>query len=532
MNSGSEVGVKLDQSHPNLLGGVQFREAQAGLPVAQYVRMSTELQCYSTQNQMHAITSYAEAHGMVIVRSFSDEGKSGLSLDRRPGLLELLSAVQAGSADFKAVLVYDVSRWGRFQDVDESGYWEYICKRAGVKIHYCAEPFVNDDSLTSAITKSLKRAMAAEYSRELSVKTFAGQCRLVELGYRQGGPCGYGLRRMLIDQEHHPKGILPFGARKSLQTDRVVLVPGPEIEQRIVQEIYRSFVEEGKAQSTIANALNARGVASGTNLPWKPFHIHEILTNPKYVGSNVFNRASFKLSQQHVRNPESLWIRCDSAFAPIVSTELFERAKKLLEIRKYSQQEMLDRLRALLLQKGKLSSPLINQAPGIPKAWTFSRRFGGLRRAYEDVGYTPRHVVKLETEAIRHRCLSEFLSRLEAVGASATIDSRTGVIHINEDLTVWLGVSQCFGDGPESRWWIPQKTSSPFDLTIMARLNASNDATWDFYVFPKETLPKVRCLRRHNSLLLDIYRFDNLDRVCDIFRRKRVGDDHESKGTD
>ncbi|MEO6246527.1 MAG: hypothetical protein ABIQ12_13930 [Opitutaceae bacterium] len=27
---------------------------------------------------------------------------------------------------------YDVSRWGRFQDADESGYYEYICKRAGI----------------------------------------------------------------------------------------------------------------------------------------------------------------------------------------------------------------------------------------------------------------------------------------------------------------------------------------------------------------------------------------------------------------
>jgi hypothetical protein len=42
--------------------------------------------------------------------------------------------------------------------------------------------------------------MAGEYSRELSTKVFAGQCRLIELGFRQGGPPGYGIRRQLIDQ--------------------------------------------------------------------------------------------------------------------------------------------------------------------------------------------------------------------------------------------------------------------------------------------------------------------------------------------
>jgi len=109
---------------------------------AQYVRMSTERQCYSTENQLSAIAQYARHHGMVIVRTFADEGKSGLSLDGRAGLLSLLSMVQRSLADFEAILVYDVSRWGRFQDADESGYWEFVCKRAGVIIHYCAEPFI------------------------------------------------------------------------------------------------------------------------------------------------------------------------------------------------------------------------------------------------------------------------------------------------------------------------------------------------------------------------------------------------------
>jgi hypothetical protein len=117
--------------------------------------------------------------------------------------------------------VYDVSRWGRFQDPDESGYLEFLCKRAGVVVHYCAEPFVNDGSLPSMILKSLKRTMAAEYSRELSVKVFAGQCRLVDLGCHVGGRIGFGFRRLLVDEEYRPKGELLPGQRKSIQSDRV-----------------------------------------------------------------------------------------------------------------------------------------------------------------------------------------------------------------------------------------------------------------------------------------------------------------------
>lgn len=161
------------------------RNHSSATPVraAQYVRMSTEHQQYSPENQSDAINRYAAIHGMEIVRTYSDHGRSGLNLSGREGLQKLLDDVQQGTRDFAAVLIYDVSRWGRFQDVDESAYYEYILKRANISVHYCAEQFENDGSIGSTLLKTVKRTMAGEYSRELSVKVFAGQCRLIELGY-------------------------------------------------------------------------------------------------------------------------------------------------------------------------------------------------------------------------------------------------------------------------------------------------------------------------------------------------------------
>ncbi|WP_316903741.1 recombinase family protein, partial [Ralstonia mannitolilytica] len=178
---------------------------------AQYVRMSTEHQQYSMENQADKIREYAARRNIDIVRTYADEGKSGLRIDGRQALQQLIGDVQAGKADFQIILVYDVSRWGRFQDADESAYYEYICRRAGIQVAYCAEQFENDGSPVSTIVKGVKRAMAGEYSRELSAKVFAGQCRLIELGFRQGGPAGYGLRRVLIDQSGSVKGQLSRG---------------------------------------------------------------------------------------------------------------------------------------------------------------------------------------------------------------------------------------------------------------------------------------------------------------------------------
>ena len=170
---------------------------------AEYVRMSTEHQQYSTENQADKIREYAQRRGIQIVKTYADEGKSGLRIDGRHALQQLIADVESGKAEFNLILVYDVSRWGRFQDADESAYYEYICKRKNILVSYVAEQFENDGSPVSTIVKGVKRAMAGEYSRELSAKVFAGQCRLIELGYRQGGPAGYGLRRVLIDQHGH-----------------------------------------------------------------------------------------------------------------------------------------------------------------------------------------------------------------------------------------------------------------------------------------------------------------------------------------
>lgn len=167
------------------------------------------------------------------------------------------------------------------------------------------------------------------------VRLFAGQCRLIQRGYRQGGPVGFGLRRMLIDSEGRQKGILEKGQTKWLQTDRVVLVPGPEEEQKIVQEIYLSFVEESKNRTEIANSLNARGIPSRHRRPWSFHLIHEILVNPKYIGANVYNRTSVRLNQRVVDNAEQLWVRRDGCFPPIVSSDLFLRAAKIIESRKH-----------------------------------------------------------------------------------------------------------------------------------------------------------------------------------------------------
>ena len=340
-------------------------------PAAQYLRMSTEHQRYSFDNQSATIHKYAESHAFKVVFTYYDAAKSGLVLKHRTGLRQLLQDVVSGTATFKAVLVYDVSRWGRFQDTDESAHYEFLCKSAGVPVHYCAEMFANDGTLPSLIMKALKRSMAGEYSRELGVKVLDGQTRLARLGIKQGGMPGYGLRRMLVSPDRLPKQILDFGERKNVTVDRVILVPGPPHEVQVVRDIYRMLISEELTVHAIARELNRMGVAH-PNCLWDHTAVRTILTHPKYAGIHVFGRTSSKLYTPTVKLPKSEWVLTPGAFEPIIDRATFVTAQRILQSRtnNKSDEELLQSLRALLASEGRLTLALIKNSTDTPSPST------------------------------------------------------------------------------------------------------------------------------------------------------------------
>jgi len=498
---------------------------------AQYVRMSTEHQQYSTENQADAIRSYAERRGIEIVRTYADEGRSGLRLAGRDALKQLIEDVQSRKADFTAILVYDVSRWGRFQDADESAYYEYICKRAGINVHYCAEQFENDGSPVSTIVKGVKRAMAGEYSRELSTKVFAGQCRLIEHGFRQGGPPGYGLRRRLIDQAKIAKAELSRGEQKSLQTDRVVLVPGPAEEVETVRWMYRTFVEAGKPEREIATLLNERGIATDLGRPWTRGTVHQVLINEKYVGNNVWNRISYKLKKKRVRNDPDMWIRADGVFEPIVDRLLYDAAQTIIRERsqRLSDDEMLDALRRLFGARGYLSGLIIDESEHLPSSSAYQHRFGSLIRAYQLVGFTPDRdyeyiEINRALRAMHPGVVASTIAGIEKAGGRVVQNAATELLTINGEFTASVVIVRCRETLAGSlRWHVRFDTGLSPDITVAVRMDRMNREAIDYYLLPRldMTVPQLR-LAEHNGVSLDSYRFNSLDALFGMAARTKV----------
>lgn len=517
---------------------MQLHESQGGDGVqtslfraAEYVRMSTEHQQYSTENQAAKIREYAARRRIQIVKTYADAGKSGLRIDGRQALQQLLHDVQSGNADFQIILVYDVSRWGRFQDADESAYYEYICRRAGIQVAYCAEQFENDGSPVSTIVKGVKRAMAGEYSRELSAKVFAGQCRLIEHGFRQGGPAGFGLRRILVDQHGVKKSELARGEHKSLQTDRVILVPGPDSEVCTVNQIYRWFIEDELSESQIASRLNTMGGRTDLGREWTRATVNEVLTNEKYIGNNIYNRKSFKLKKARVVNPPEMWVRKEGAFEAVVQPDLFYTAQGIMQarFRRYTNDELLDRLRNLYQAKGILSGLIINETEGMPSASVYAHRFGSLIRAYEMIGFTPdRDYRYLEVNRYLRTLHPEIVAQTEdkiaGIGGIVIRDPATDILHINDEFSVSIVLARCHAsDAGGHRWKVRFDAGLSPDITVAIRLDYDNQSALDYYLLPRLDFGQARIsLAENNAFEFDSYRFDTLDYLYGMAGRFRI----------
>lgn len=485
---------------------------------AQYVRMSTEHQRYSTLNQMDVIRDYASRNGMQIVRTYADEGISGLHFHNRAGLQLLLQHVVTGEADFAAILVYDVSRWGRFQDTDESAHYEFLCRQAGIQVAYCAEPFDNDGGPLSSVVKGIKRVMAAEYSRELSIKVTTGQQRIAALGYRTGGSAGFGLRRMQVDEEGRPQGVLQKGQLKAIIGNRIILVPGPLEEIAVVRSIFEKCAA-GKSFWTIARELNDAGIPSPKGCRWRTQPIASILRNEKHIGHNVWGKTSSKLTSKISPNPPSQWVRSNEAFEPIIDRRLYYRAQRAMQRREYPipAERMLSGLRRLLYERGKVSTALINADKRIPSAATYDQRFGSLRQAYALVGYKPKrvsHFVEIDKALyrLRMRIAFDLTQEFNRLGITAEVEHSKTTIRVGAGIRVhFMALRHRHRSDGSTYWVLVPNPKVKTEVIVVARMKEGNGDILDYYLCPRELLTMNKALLSDRTpRAFDIYRSDTL----------------------
>ena len=313
----------------------------------------------------------------------------------------------------------------------------------------------------------------------------------------------------------------------------MILVPGPPDEIEIVRWIYRKFAQDRVAESQLARMLNESGVVTDLGRAWTYSTVHQILTNEKYIGHNVYNRISFKLKKKRVANPPEMWIRGNAAFESIVSPDLFQKAQELIyeRSRRYSDNELLDQLRALLQRAGHLSGVLIDETEGMASSAAFRHRFGSLVRAYSLISYNPdRDYQFIETNRqlrlMHPRVVSNIIDELRKLGGEITHNLTNDLISVNDEFTVSivLARSRQKEDG-SFRWLIRFDAGLKPDITVAARMDSQNREALDYYLLPRldMTFEKLM-ISEDNPVSIDAFCFATLDFFFGMAKRSKISE--------
>ncbi len=299
--------------------------------IAYYRHSAEDKQENSVPIQREHAQKFAKEYGIEIIHEEADEGKSGL-LSTRPAFERLFNNwILNLDAQFDYVLVYDVSRWGRFQDQDEAAYYEFRCKQHGKKVVYVSRGFPKEEQqLISHLQTSIERYMAAEYSRQLSGKVFYGCVKVSQQGYSAGGTACYGMARVLLDEDKRPIRRLKKGEHKQIANERVTFEPLNDKTTDTVRDIFRLLVDEWCTPNEIAEHLNKKGTPSAAGGKWNRLKVIKILMNETYAGTRIYNKTWGRLKQKHRHNPRSEWVIHRNAFPAVVDPEIFSQAQEHL----------------------------------------------------------------------------------------------------------------------------------------------------------------------------------------------------------
>lgn len=355
--------------------------------IAYYRHSAQDRQENSISIQQDQVRPWAENNNVEIIHEFMDPGKSGLTAEGRPGFQDMMENWVKNRTDFQYILCLDVSRWGRFQDIDLSAQYSAECRKCGKEVIYTTLGKPRENDPLYPVYVQFERYRAAQYSRELSDKVFRGCVKIAQQGYWPGGKPRYGFRRLLLNEARQPVHLLEPGERKSIQNQRVTLALGDEREVAVVRRIFREFTDGGQHEQAIADGLNRDGIPSPGGSTWDGGKVRDILMDERYTGTMVYNRTTQKLKTPSRPNPKEQWIRTPESFQRLIEPAVFARAQQIFSDRakRYTPAYMLKQLESLLQVHGIVRASLVRAAPDMPSPSTYVKHFGSLDSAFQQL---------------------------------------------------------------------------------------------------------------------------------------------------
>ena len=472
--------------------------------VAYYRHSAQDRQENSIPIQRDRVSKFAREHGIEIIREFADYGKSGLSTEGREDFKKIMEMIVDPSKEFEYVLVLDMSRWGRYQDIDLSAHYRALCKQYGRKVVYTDLGIPKEDDHGYQFLLLAEAIRAAKYSKELSEKVFFGCKKIAEQGFRAGSAPPYGMHRQLLNEQREHVQILKPGQRKSIQNQRVTLMPGDEKEQQVIRRIYSEFVNHNKPPKKIAKELNEDHIPSPGGKKWNPDTVLYILTDETYIGTVVYNKTSSKLTKHVTRNPKEQWVRTPNAFDAVVDNEIFQAAQEMIEkqreeyIRKHSSEDMIVKLKDLYQHNGFISAKQISLNKEMLSPQYYTTKFMSLDMAFQN----------MFPEVISNT--RESVKGLLALSTNK-IEDYDDYIVLNDSFSILIQPSVPIPHGYGGYWSFRLDPRLEVDVTLGVPLSNSNEYDILGYMAFPRIMTQDRNIRIFNSSDGPIERFGYRD---------------------
>ena len=291
------------------------------------------------------------------------------------------------------MLCLDVSRWGRFQDIDLSAQYSAECKQHGKQVVYTTIGMARKDDNFQPVYVQFERFRAAQYSKELSDKVWRGCVKIAQQGYWAGGAPPYGLERLLLDERREPVHVLEPGQRKSIQNQRVTLVVGEPAEVAVIQRIFHEFVELGLFGVPHCRTAQRRRDPFGRRPPLEGRHGPRIACATRSMParwSTTGRARSSKRPATPIRPKSGCGRRRPSRGSSNPSSSPRPRRSLPSAAANTSPTRCSPSCDLLHERYGLLRSSLVRLLDDAPSPATFAQRFGGWDHAFQQLYREPR----------------------------------------------------------------------------------------------------------------------------------------------
>ena len=277
-----------------------------------YTRVSTSMQVdgYSLDAQKDKLRKYADYQEMSIVGEYSDEGKSGKSVEGRPQFKQMLVDIESGKDNVDYVLVFKLSRFGR----NAADVLSSLQKMQDYGVNLiCVEDGIDSSKDAGKLMISVLSAVAEIERENILVQTMEGRRQKAREGRWNGGFAPYGYQ--LVNGE-------------------LIIA---EDEAEIIRIIYDKFVNTTMGMAAIAAFLNNSGYKkklrqNNTIEGFSTSFVKGVLDNPIYCGKLAFGRRknekiSGTRNEYHIVKQKD-YLLSDGIHEAIISEEMWNQAHR------------------------------------------------------------------------------------------------------------------------------------------------------------------------------------------------------------